>query len=212
MITVCIASRDGELTGELTVPSPVQGIAVIASGRSGHAERDRAVARSLHAVGWGTLLLGLLTGADQGLDPAGPPPDDEGLRERLADGVDWLVSQPRTSGLPVALVATAADSGPVLAAAAARPGLVESVVLISAHASGSVPVEDVRAPVLLVCVAGDEAARAASGLIAERLRVPCRVQEIPAADRLFTRPDDSGPVARAAAAWLQHPSSRVTAA
>jgi hypothetical protein len=206
-VQIPIPSQSIQLIGDLTVTSPVQGVGVIAVGRSRHGARDRTIASSLHTVGWGTLLLGLLTPADNGLDGEGQPPTDELLCQRLVDAVDWLAKVPTASGLPIALIGTAADSGPVLAAAAARPKPVDAVVLISGHASPSAPVEQVRAPVLLICVSHDEAALAACCQIADRLRAPHKVQEISAPDRLFTAPDASEQVGRTSAAWLRHPAS-----
>jgi putative phosphoribosyl transferase len=206
-VQIPVPSQGIRLNGELTTTAPVQGVALIAAGRSGRPERDTTVARHLHTVGWATLLLDLLAPGKHDSEAPAPPASTDALTHRLVDAIDWLTTAPASSGLPISLIGAAADSSPVLSAAAARSDPVESVVLLSGHVVGGVPVEWVRAPVLLVCLANDQAARAACAHIAGRLRAPHRIHEISGTDRLFATPQAADEAARVVAAWLQHPDA-----
>ncbi len=104
------------------------------SGSSRHSPRNRAVARRLHRAGLGTLLLDLLTPAEEEAARRGGRLrfDVDALARRLAAAVDWLDGQPplrpervgyfgASTGAAGALVA-AARQGERIAAVVSRGG------------------------------------------------------------------------------------------
>ena len=81
--TVPVDAGNAELAGDLTVPGAAAGLVLFAhgSGSSRRSPRNRAVAAGLNRAGFGTLLLDLLTAAEERHRPAHPAAD---RRDRLA--------------------------------------------------------------------------------------------------------------------------------
>jgi putative phosphoribosyl transferase len=195
------------LNGELVVPERAQGVVLLASGRGGLRRRDDAVARTLHPHGWATLVLDLLPRGDARVDPFAPL-DTETLTQRLVGAVDWFGSNPVTAHLPVVLLGFGGDTDAVLAAAASRPDQVESVAVLGVCADLNVPVEWVRAPVMLVLAAvDDEVGAAEQEELRRRLRVPFRVESIDSDDPHLAEADARERAVGVVARWLRHPSS-----
>src|SRR5436309_1561601 len=94
------------LSGDLVVPERATGIVLFAhgSGSSRHSPRNRYVAEVLREGSLATLLLDLLTAAEERVDErtARLRFDIEMLAERLVEATDWLQHDPATSSLPVA--------------------------------------------------------------------------------------------------------------
>jgi putative phosphoribosyl transferase len=65
-----IAAAGVELDGDLTVPAHAHGLVLLAhgSGSSRHSPRNRAVADALSQPGLATLLVDLLTAAEEDID------------------------------------------------------------------------------------------------------------------------------------------------
>ena len=87
-----IPSRGVRLQGQLHLPVPARGIVLFAhgSGSSRHSPRNRYVAGVLQQAGLGTLLLDLLTPAEE--RNRANVFDIELLARRLSSATDWLVS------------------------------------------------------------------------------------------------------------------------
>jgi putative phosphoribosyl transferase len=68
--TVSLRAGDALLQGDLVVPAGAPGIVVFAhgSGSSRHSPRNRMVASTLNDAGIGTLLVDLLTSAEERVD------------------------------------------------------------------------------------------------------------------------------------------------
>jgi len=159
--TLTIALSGAEVYADLALPPDAAGLVVFAhgSGSSRHSPRNRAVAAHLNEAGFGTLLLDLLTEAEEARDAwTGELRFDIGLLTgRLVDTLDWLAAWPRTQGLPLGLFGASTGAAAALGAAAARPDLVRAVVSRGGRpdlAAEALP--RVRAPVLLIVGGHDD--------------------------------------------------------
>ena len=121
--------------------------------------RNRAVAQSLRGVGIGTLLVDLLTDAENERDQYTREFrfDIPRLARRVADCVDALKNCPTTKHLPVMLVGSSTGAAAALMAAAERADRVAAVVSRGGRAdlAGDEALGQVRAPTLLI-VGGDD--------------------------------------------------------
>jgi dienelactone hydrolase len=215
---VHIAAGRATLVGDLTVPAGATGLVLFAhgSGSSRHSPRNRLVASSLQAEGLATLLLDLLTPAEDVLDAhTGRLRFDIGLlAERLAGAVDWLRLRPETRALPVGLFGASTGAAAALVAAAEKSELVGAVVsrggrpdLAGAH------LRKVRAPTLLI-VGGDD--WPVIGLNEQALRELASAEKrlviVPGASHLFEEPGTLEEVARLAGHWFGRFLGRPTGA
>ncbi|MFI6090443.1 hydrolase [Streptomyces sp. NPDC051218] len=204
--TVTVPSGEGALIGELTVPDTVFGVAVLAhvSGSARHNPRSRAVAGTLHNSALGTLRIDLLTADEAAADRAtGKEHSDvELLTHRLIASVDWLA--PRVSDLPVGLFGANTGAAAALGAAAARPGLVDTVVCPDGRPdlAGDHVLGHVHAPVLLLVGGRDTEVLRLNREVANRLRVLSRLRVIPDATHLFEEPGALNEAAAVAARWF----------
>ncbi|MGK5559288.1 dienelactone hydrolase family protein, partial [Actinomadura kijaniata] len=95
------------LNGDLTLPGDPRGVVLFAhgSGSSRHSPRNRAVADGLVRAGLATLLMDLLTEAEERSD-AGTGAfrfDIDLLASRLTRAIDWLGERPATASLRLGL-------------------------------------------------------------------------------------------------------------
>src|SRR5262249_6230884 len=108
------------------------GVVVFAhgSGSSRYSPRNRAVAASLRRAGLGTLLLDLLTRAEETADETTGlfRFDIPLLAERLVAALDAVAAAPDTTSLPVALSGASTGAAAALVAAARRPRVVRAIV------------------------------------------------------------------------------------
>src|ERR1700724_3647171 len=95
---VRISASSAELEGSLSIPPGATGIVLFAhgSGSSRHSPRNRYVARALQDGGLGTLLIDLLTAAEEREDirTARLRFDIDLLAERVVGATDWLTQNP----------------------------------------------------------------------------------------------------------------------
>ncbi|MEV5408236.1 dienelactone hydrolase family protein [Thermopolyspora sp. NPDC052614] len=206
--TIRIALGGAEVHGDLALPPEARGMVLFAhgSGSSRHSPRNQAVAARLNQEGFGTLLLDLLTEAEEARDAwTGELRFDIGLLTgRLVDALDRLANQPRTAGLPLGLFGASTGAAGALAAAAARPDLVRAVVSRGGRpdlAPDALP--RVRAPVLLIVGGRDEVVVDLNRSAAGRLNGPHEVVVVPGASHLFEEPGTLERVAELAAHWFR---------
>jgi len=196
-----------ELEGDLTLPPGAHGVVLFAhgSGSSRHSPRNRQVAAELTGRGLGTLLVDLLTHAEE-VDDARTRDlrfDIGLLADRLIGLVDWLAEHPETRSLPVGLFGASTGAAAALVAAAARPADVHAVVSRGGRPDLAGPaLVQVAAPTLLIVGERDlpvlelnDQARAAMTVAAE-LRV------VPGATHLFEEPGALEIVAEEAGTWF----------
>ncbi|MGA8923541.1 MAG: hypothetical protein WB682_10385, partial [Candidatus Dormiibacterota bacterium] len=132
--TVSIPAGDASIAGDLVIPPRAHGIVLFAhgSGSSRHSPRNRFVAQELQKASLATLLMDLLTPAEEALDEAtgGSLRFDIGLLSgRLETASDWIRANPSTSQLPLGYFGASTGAAAALVAAAAGwRGKVSAVV------------------------------------------------------------------------------------
>lgn len=205
--SVSVPARGALLAGDLVVPASASAVVVFAhgSGSSRHSPRNRYVAGRLRDLGFGTLLMDLLTEREEEVDAAtGEHRFDIGLLAgRLVAAVDWLGKHSTTAVLPIGLFGASTGAAAALVAAAERPERVRSVVSrggrpdLAEEALGRV-----RAPVLLVVGGQDHEVLRLNGAAAQRLPGPNRIHVVPGAGHLFQEVGALEEAADAAGEWF----------
>ncbi len=191
------------LPGRLTVPPDARGMVLFAhgSGSGRGSPRNLFVARALHAVRVGTLLLDLLT------------PEEEAHRSnvfdigllaaRLAAATSWLRAQPGLATMGVGYFGASTGAAAALRAAA-QPGRDIAAIVsrggrpdLAAAYLGSV-----RAPTLLIVGGLDERVLTLNVEAQARLRTENQLAVVPGATHLFAEPGALERVAALARDWF----------
>jgi dienelactone hydrolase len=132
------------VAGDLVVPDSAHALVFApGSGSSRHSPRNRQVARALNERGLATLLLDLLTVAEE--SERANVFDIELLGERLVAATGWARTEPQTEQLPVGYFGASTGAGAALWVAA-EPG--EEICAVVSR--GGRP--DLAAPRLGTCV------------------------------------------------------------
>jgi putative phosphoribosyl transferase len=205
--SVTISCGDAVLEGDLRVPERAAGIVLFAhgSGSSRYSPRNRRVATTLNEAGLATLLVDLLTLAEEEDDRRTRAHrfDIELLGRRLVATIDWLRQGP-TAPLAIGLFGSSTGAAAALVAAAARPGEVAAVVSRGGRpdlAGSALP--RVQAPTLLIVGGADlpvlELNRRALEVLGAAVK---RLVVVPGASHLFEEPGALDGVARLAAEWF----------
>jgi putative phosphoribosyl transferase len=196
-----------ELEGDLAVPAGARGLVMFAhgSGSSRHSSRNRFVAHELLQGNLGTLLLDLLTPAEEQIDiHTRHLRFDIGLlADRLIGAMRWLDTQDDIRELSVGLFGASTGGGAALAAAAHRPDRVGAVVSRGGRpdlAGDELPF--VRAPTLLIVGGRDELVIELNEQAMRRMKAPVRLEIVPGATHLFEEPGTLEEVARLARDWF----------
>jgi putative phosphoribosyl transferase len=181
------------LDGDLGVPDVPRGAVVFAhgSGSSRLSPRNRTVAAGLRRAGYATLLMDLLTAAEEHLDLQTWELrfDIPLLANRLTDAVDWIAEQSETVRLPVAVFGASTGAAAALITAADRPERVGTVVSRGGRpdlAGDALP--RVRCPTLLIVGGNDPDVLALNQQAAARLTAPVEIAVVPGASHLFEEP------------------------
>jgi putative phosphoribosyl transferase len=209
-----IVVGSAQLEGNLNLPEDATGVVLFAhgSGSSRHSPRNRYVAQELREGGLGTLLIDLLTAAEEREDTrtARLRFDIGLLAGRVVGASDWLAGNPATAHLPIGYFGASTGAAAALAAAAERPDHARAVVSRGGRPELAIPVLNrVRAPTLLI-VGGEDTPviemnrEALKHLEALKHRnVEKRLEIIPGATHLFEEPGALEEVARLAREWFQ---------
>jgi putative phosphoribosyl transferase len=196
----------GEVTldGDLTLPAGARGLVVFAhgSGSSRHSPRNRHVAEALNRAGLATLLLDLLT----------PAEEEEDLRtrrlrfdvallgERVVAAIDWTGAQEALAQMAVGAFGASTGAAAALIAAAQRPDRAGAVVSRGGRPDlAGDALERVRAPTLLIVGDRDIAVIAMNREAMARMRAPVEIELVPGASHLFEEPGALERVAELAA-------------
>lgn len=206
---VQIPTDDVVVAADLVVPEGATGVIVFAhgSGSSRHSPRNRAVAEVMHERGLATLLMDLLTEAED----ASPQRsrelafDIDTLTLRYLGALTWVERQENTAGLRVGAFGASTGAAAALIAATARPEVVRAVVSRGGRPDlASRALADVRVPTLFI-VGGED--HQVIGLNEEALeRIPDgekRLEIVPGATHLFEEPGALDQVADLAAGWFE---------
>jgi putative phosphoribosyl transferase len=204
---VKIPVLDVMLEGEITVPQSARGLVLFAhgSGSSRHSPRNRYVAGVLQEAGLATVLVDLLTPAEEQIDArTGELRFDIGmLAVRVAALTDWVAEQDRTAGLGIGLFGASTGAAAALVAAAARPTHVQAVV-----SRGGRPdlagefLRLVRQPTLLIVGERDPVVIDLNRKAMELIPGETRLAIVPGASHLFEERGALEEVAQLARDWF----------
>lgn len=199
--TVSIPAGHVVLEGTLGVPEAATGVVLFAhgSGSSRFSPRNRFVARMLRDAGLGTLLLDLLSRAEEEVDEVTRHHrfDIPMLSDRLIVAIDWLEAQPDTASLPIGLFGASTGGGAALVAAANRPRRVDAVVSRGGRPDlAGEALSLVVAPTLLLVGGRDAVVISLNERARAQMRAEVRLEIIPGATHLF---EEHGALEQAAA-------------
>ncbi|RXZ67585.1 dienelactone hydrolase family protein [Agromyces albus] len=192
-IPVRIPHRDIELDGDLTVPAHPRGLVVFAhgSGSGRHSPRNQHVAADLVAAGFATLLMDLLTQAEEAVDVETREHrfDIPLLAARVVSAIDWAQGVPDVAELPVIAFGASTGAAAALVAAAKRPDRVAGVVSRGGRPDlAGDALADVRAPVLLIVGGNDLVVIQLNEDATHELTAPFDIRIVPGATHLFEEP------------------------
>jgi putative phosphoribosyl transferase len=204
---VVVPAGDTSLAGDLQLPPEARGVVLFAhgTGSSRFSPRNRFVAESLRGAGLGTLLMDLLTPAEEEEDlrTAELRFDIGLLAGRLVAAVDWLRKDPRTSALRLGTFGASTGAAAALIAAAERPDVVGAVVSRGGRPDlAGEALDRVVAPTLLIVGEADPVVLDLNRQAMERMSAQVRLEIVPRASHLFEEPGALEAVARLAAAWF----------
>jgi dienelactone hydrolase len=195
------------LAGDLTLPPQARGLVLFAhgSGSSRHSARNRYVAQVLVDAGLATLLVDLLTAAEEQLDQRTRHLrfDIGLLAARLGGITDWLSDQPDTSPLPLGYFGASTGGGAALVAAAERPARVRAVVSRGGRPDlAGTALARVQAPTLLIVGGQDTPVVTLNQQALAQLPARKELTIVPGATHLFEEPGTLDVVARLARDWF----------
>jgi putative phosphoribosyl transferase len=206
---VLIPVGDAAMAGDLSIPVPATGVVLFAhgSGSSRHSPRNRFVAQELQKAGLATLLMDLLTAAEERIDESTAGSlrfDIDLLAGRLEAASGWVRANPSTHDLPVGYFGASTGAAAALVAAAAeRRGKIKAVVSrggrpdLAREALGAV-----RTPTLLIVGGDDEVVIGLNRQAMAKLSCEKRLEIIPGATHLFEEPGTLEQVAALAVDWF----------
>lgn len=167
------------LDGDLTMPTALRGVVVMAFGRGRGDPERRAIASSLQRAGYATLLLDLLTGDDD-------EGDTEVLGERLSAAVTWLRRATDAASEPLGVMGWGDAAPAALVTAAELPQDVASVVVHGGRVDLAEPaLGKVRAPTLILLESEESFVRELGEWTMSRLGGPSELGVVSGADRLL---------------------------
>jgi putative phosphoribosyl transferase len=205
--SVQIPAAGAELEADIVVPQLARGLVLFAhgSGSSRFSPRNQYVAEQLQHAGLATALADLLTPAEEQADArTGELRFDIGLlAARLVAVADWLAGQEPTANLSLGLFGASTGAAAALAAAAARPAQVRTVVSRGGRpdlAGEFLP--RVHQPTLLIVGQNDPAVLELNRQAMQKLTGETRLVIVPGASHLFEEPGTLEHVARLARDWF----------
>lgn len=194
------------LDGALTIPANAVGLVLFVhgSGSSRFSPRNNFVARELRNAGLGTLLIDLLTRAeDQDYERRFDIPL---LTQRVLRVTYWLQAQPSTRKLALGYFGASTGAAAALQAAAESGSKVYTVVSRGGRPdlAGAKALGQVRCPVLLIVGGDDDVVIELNQQAAALLTCPKELVIVPGATHLFEEPGTLDQVAKLAADWFRH--------
>lgn len=200
------------MEGDLHLPGQPSGLVLFVQGSGGRhvSSRNRAVAKALEEAGFGTLLLDLLTQAEEASDARAA--EDrftiDRLGERAIATIDWLGSRDDLRRRPLVLLGASTDAAAAMIAAAARPAVTAAVVShggrpdLAPEALGNV-----QAPSLFIVGGEDAAVIEANREAMRHMSAPVALEIIAGASHRFEEPGALDNVTGLAADWCRRHAS-----
>lgn len=175
------------LKGLLGVPVAAKGIVIFAhgSGSGRLSPRNNHVARGLREAGLGTLLIDLLTPAEE-QDRANVF-DIPLLASRLAGATEWVRLLPDLAALPIGYFGASTGAGAALLAASRAGGRIAAIVSRGGRPdlAGAAALERVRAPTLLIVGSLDVPVIELNRTALRHLHAKSELVIVPGASHLF---------------------------
>ena len=204
---VRVSIPGASLNGDLAMPDLASGLVIFAhgSGSSRKSPRNRAVAAALWAGGFATLLLDLLSEAEESTDvvTAEHRFDIGLLAERLTVAVDWARQDERTSTLSIGLFGASTGAAAALVAAAARPNETKAVVSRGGRPDlAGAALGQVRAPTLLIVGGHDYPVIQLNEQALAKLRCVKQLEIVAGATHLFEEAGTLEQVSALAREWV----------
>lgn len=191
------------LDGDFNLPQAPRGVIAFAhgSGSSRHSRRNRWVAEVLVRAGFATLLLDLLSVAEDA--EVGNRFDITLLTHRLEAAVAWLREQPATRQLPVGLFGASTGAAAAINLAALQPRWIAAVVSRGGRPdlAESQALAEVTAPTLFIVGGADVDVLRLNRQAQARMTARSELAIVPGATHLFEEPGALQAVADLAAAW-----------
>ena len=196
------------LEGTLGVPAECDGTVVFAhgSGSGRRSPRNRLVAEVLADAGLSTLLVDLLTEAEEHAEARTGHLrfDIDLLTNRLLPAMEWIGRDPRTHELSLGLFGASTGAAAALKAAARQPEIVQAVVSRGGRPDLALDaLATVRAPTLLIVGGEDRAVLDANRQALHELHGTKELEVVLGATHLFEAPGALERVAALARHWFQ---------
>lgn len=193
--------------GDLLTPSNAFATVVFAhgSGSSRFSSRNRDVASQLNDRGLATLLMDLLTDAEDEVDRTTREFrfDIGRLAERLVSALDWVRSRPGIGAASIGLFGASTGAAAALVAAARSPEDIGAVVSRGGRPDlAGDALRDVVAPTLLIVGGRDTAVIGMNQEAAAQLAAVHEIVTVPGATHLFEEPGALEQVAQLAGNWF----------
>jgi pimeloyl-ACP methyl ester carboxylesterase len=192
------------IDADISIPADAMGIVLFVhgSGSSRHSPRNQFVAASLHGKGLGTVLMDLLTRAEERADQfSGHLRFDISFLARRVMGVlDEMRAQ---MSLPFGLFGASTGTAAALVVAAAHPNIISAIASRGGRpdlAGRALPA--VKAPTLLMVGSEDPEVAEHNRKAAAQMTAESRVEIISGASHLFHEPGALETVAHLAADWF----------
>ena len=208
---VLIPVGEETIAGDLIIPTHAHEIVLFAhgSGSSRHSPRNRFVAEELQKAGLATLLMDLLTTAEERIDEqtGGGLRFDIGLLAgRLGAASGWVRANPSTHDLSIGYFGASTGAAAALVAAAEWRGKVKAVVSRGGRPDlAKEALSVVRAPTLLIVGGDDRVVIELNRQALDKLSCEKRLEIVPSATHLFEEPGTLERVAALAVDWfLRH--------
>jgi putative phosphoribosyl transferase len=196
-----------ELDAEVVVPRPARGVVLFAhgSGSGRHSPRNTYVAGELQDAGLATVLVDLLTPAEEQADAATARLrfDIGLLADRLTALCDWLVDHDVTARLRIGLFGASTGAAAALMTAAARPDAVSAIVSRGGRPDLAGPaLGSVHQPTLLIAGERDPVVLDLNRRAVHELAGEADLAIVPGATHLFQEPGTLEQVAVLARDWF----------
>lgn len=197
------------LAGDLAIPEGAEAIVIFAhgSGSSRFSPRNRYVAEVLQKAGIATLLMDLLTSAEEQIDQQAEGRlrfDIDLLAGRLDAASDWVSANRFTHGLATGYFGASTGAAAALMAAARRERKVKAVVSRGGRPDlADKALAGVKAPTLLIVGGRDPVVLGLNRLALNGLLCEKRLDVVPGATHLFEEPGALEQVAALAVDWFR---------
>jgi pimeloyl-ACP methyl ester carboxylesterase len=204
---VHVSIGEVSLEGNLVIPERSEAIVLFAhgSGSSRLSPRNRYVASVLQDAGLSTLLIDLLTVAEERVDSYTMHLrfDIRLLAQRLSGATDWIRNNPATRNLNVGYFGASTGAAAALVASTAHLKVINAIVSRGGRpdlAGSSLP--KVRAPTLMIVGGDDTEVIDLNKQARQRMQAETELLIVPGATHLFEEPGTLEQVAKAASDWF----------